>query len=91
MSERPERQERSERQDRRDHRGGRRRKKMCQFCTERGAVIDYKDVPKLRRFVSEKAKILPRRVSGVCARHQRVLTTAIKRARYLALLSYTSD
>lgn len=88
MSDRP---ERSERSDRRDHRGGRRRKKVCQFCTERGAVIDYKDASKLKRFMSERSKILPRRVTGTCARHQRVLTTAIKRARYLALLSYTSD
>lgn len=88
MSDKP---EKAEKQDRRDNRGGRRRKKVCQFCTDRGAVIDYKDASKLKRFMSERSKILPRRVTGTCARHQRVLTTAIKRARYLALLSYTSD
>ena len=80
-----------ERQDRRDYKGGRRRKKVCQFCADGGIVIDYKDASKLRRFMSERFKILPRRVTGTCARHQRTLTTAIKRARYLALLSYTSD
>ena len=83
--------ERAEKQDRKDHRGGRRRRKVCQFCADRGAIIDYKDASKLKRFMSERSKILPRRVTGTCARHQRVLTTAIKRARYLALLSYTSN
>lgn len=67
------------------------RKKVCSFCTERGSVIDYKETLKLRRFMSERAKILPRRVTGTCAKHQRKLTTEIKRARYLALLPYTSD
>lgn len=86
MSEKPERNER------RDSRGGRRmRRKVCSFCTDRAEFIDYKDVMKLRRFMSERAKILPRRVTGTCAGHQRELTTAIKRARYLALLQYTSD
>lgn len=83
--------EKSERQERREYKGLRKRKKVCQFCTDSKCVIDYKDASKLRRFMSERAKILPRRVTGTCARHQRVLTTAIKRARYLALLSYTSD
>ena len=67
------------------------RKKVCQFCVEKAEVIDYKDVSKLRKFVSERSKILPRRVTGTCAKHQRELTTAIKRARHLALLPYTSD
>ena len=67
------------------------RKKVCQFCAERVEVIDYKDVARLRKFVSERAKILPRRVTGTCAKHQRALTTAIKRARQVALLPYVSD
>jgi small subunit ribosomal protein S18 len=67
------------------------RRKVCQFCAEKVEVIDYKDVAKLRKFVSERSKILPRRVTGTCAKHQRELTTAIKRARHLALLPYTSD
>ena len=80
--------------DRQDSRGGRprgRRKKVCSFCVDRAEFIDYKDVAKLRRFISERGKILPRRVTGTCARHQRALTVAIKRSRHLALLPYTSD
>ena len=67
------------------------RKKVCNFCVDRSLFIDYKEPLKLRRYISERAKILPRRVTGTCARHQRALTTAIKRARYLALLPYTND
>ena len=67
------------------------RKKVCVFCVENVEEIDYKDVARLKRFVSERSKILPRRVTGTCAKHQRELTTAIKRARHLALLPYTSD
>lgn len=67
------------------------RRKVCQFCADKVEAIDYKDVAKLRKFVSERSKILPRRVTGTCAKHQRELTTAIKRARHLALLPYTSD
>ncbi len=67
------------------------RRKVCTFCVEKTAFIDYKDVAKLRRFTSERAKILPRRITGTCAKHQRELTTAIKRARQIALLPYTSD
>ena len=67
------------------------KKKVCQFCQDKIDYIDYKDVAKLRRFVSERAKILPRRVTGTCACHQRELTVAIKRARYVALLPYVSD
>jgi small subunit ribosomal protein S18 len=69
----------------------RRRKKVCAFCTENVAVIDYKDVPRLRKYISERAKILPRRVTGTCAKHQRELTTAIKRARQMALLPFVSN
>lgn len=67
------------------------RRKVCTFCVEKADFIDYKDVAKLRRFTSERAKILPRRITGTCAKHQRELTTAIKRARQIALLPYTSD
>jgi small subunit ribosomal protein S18 len=67
------------------------RRKVCQFCVEKVDEIDYKDVTKLKKFVSERSKILPRRVTGTCAKHQRELTTAIKRARHLALLPYISD
>ena len=68
-----------------------RRKKVCIFCQDKVADIDYKDVAKLRKFISERAKILPRRVSGNCALHQRQLTVAIKRARQMALLPYISN
>ena len=68
-----------------------RRKKVCIFCQDKVADIDYKDVAKLRKFISERAKILPRRVSGNCALHQRQLTVAVKRARQMALLPYISN
>lgn len=67
------------------------RKKACQFCVDKVAEIDYKDVAKLRRYLTERAKIVPRRMSGTCAKHQRQLTTAIKRARIIALLPFTTD
>ena len=67
------------------------KKKVCAFCVDKVAEIDYKDIAKLRRYVSERAKILPRRISGNCAKHQRQLTIAIKRARHIALLPYTAD
>lgn len=69
----------------------RRRKKVCMFCQEKATYIDYKDTAKLRKYISERAKILPRRISGTCAKHQRQLTVAIKRARHIALLPYISD
>lgn len=69
--------------------GWRRRKKVCYFCKEE-APIDYKDIDLLRRFVSDKAKIRSRRATGTCAKHQRKLATAIKRAREMALLPYIS-
>ena len=68
-----------------------RRKKVCIFCQDKVTDIDYKDIAKLRKFTSERAKILPRRVSGNCALHQRQLTVAIKRARQMALLPYISN
>jgi len=61
------------------------------FCVDRIDTIDYKDVPRLRKYVSERAKIIPRRVTGTCAYHQRALTIAIKRARHVALMPYVSD
>lgn len=72
-------------------RGGRRRKKVCVYCADKNAVIDYKDVNKLKRYVSERGKILPRRITGNCAKHQRALTVAIKRARHIALMPYVMD
>lgn len=65
------------------------RKKVCRFCAEKNVVVDYKDEKLLRNFITERGKIIPRRISGNCARHQRQLTTAIKRARILALLPFT--
>ena len=65
------------------------RKKVCNFCVDRVDEIDYKDVDKLKKYVSDKGKILPRRVTGTCAKHQRKVTEAIKRARRIALLPFT--
>ena len=70
---------------------GRRKKRVCAFCAEKATTVDYKDVAKLRKFVSERGKILPRRITGNCAKHQRVLTIAIKRARHVALMAYVQD
>lgn len=78
----------------RDGKGGGRsrpRKKVCSFCVDKVESIDYKETGKLKRFVTERGKILPRRISGNCAIHQRQLTSAIKRARQVALLPYTSE
>ena len=67
------------------------KKKVCQFCVDKVQNIDYKDIAKLRRYVSERAKILPRRITGTCAKHQRQLTIAIKRARQIALLPFSAE
>jgi len=72
-------------------RRGRPRRKICAFCADKATSIDYKDTTKLRRFMTERGKIQPRRTSGVCAKHQRQLAMAIKRARMMALLPYTQD
>lgn len=72
-------------------RGRKGRKKVCAFCVDKIHEIDYKDVPRLRRYLSDRGKIVPRRVTGTCACHQRQLTIAIKRARHLAFLPYVSD
>lgn len=69
-------------------RARRRRRKTCPFCADKTIVIDYKDPKLLRRFITERGKIVPRRVSGVCAKHQRRLATAIKRSRHIAFLPY---
>ena len=103
-SERPDRPDRSDRQDRMDAgmdgrdgdsgRGGKGKvffkKKICKFCNQK-LKIDYKDADTLRRFITERGKILPRRITGNCAKHQRELTTSIKRARQIAILPYISD
>lgn len=64
------------------------KKKVCAFCVDKIDSLDYKDLAKMRKFISERGKILPRRVTGTCAKHQRMVTTAIKRARHLALLPF---
>ena len=66
-------------------------KKVCAFCQDKVEALDYKDVAKLKRYMTEKGKIVPRRISGLCAKHQRELTNAIKRARVMALLPYKND
>ena len=68
-----------------------RRRKVCQFCVDKVAYIDFKDTAKLRKYTSDRGKLLPRRMTGTCAMHQRQLTVAIKRARHIALLPYTAD
>lgn len=81
----------SEKNERDNMRKNKNSQKSLRFCSDKVDHIDYKDISKLRRFVSERAKILPRRVTGTCACHQRKLTQAIKRARHLALMPFTSD
>jgi small subunit ribosomal protein S18 len=68
-----------------------RKKRTCRFCDNKEIYIDYKSEKKLQRFVSEQGRIIPKRITGTCARHQRMLVTAIKRARHLALLPFVSD
>lgn len=80
-----------ERMSRRPRQNRRPRKKVCAFCAEKATEIDYKDVEKLKKFIGETGKIAPRRMTGVCAKHQRELATAIKKARVMALLPYTMD
>ncbi len=67
------------------------KRKVCTFCAERVTELSYKDVNRLRKFISERGKILPRRISGSCAKHQRWLTVAVKRARYIAFLPFTAE
>ncbi len=89
-------EERNGRPDRGDRdfsrgRNRRGRRRVCAFCVDKVDYIDYKDAAKLRKYITERGKILPRRISGNCAKHQRSLTEAIKRARIVALLPYTND
>jgi len=72
-------------------RGRRPRKKVCNFCKDKVTSIDYKDADGLRRYISERGKILPKRVTGTCAKHQRMVARAVKRARSVAILPYTMD
>lgn len=67
------------------------RRKVCSFCVDKVEAIDYKDTAKLKKYVTERGKILPRRITGTCAAHQRQLTVAIKRARHIALMPYTTQ
>lgn len=70
----------------------RKRKRVCAFCEEKGKnIVNYKDTNKLKRYISERGKILPRRITGTCAKHQRTLTIAVKRSRHVALLPYVMD
>lgn len=80
----------AERADR-PQRARRAKKKVCIFCVDKVEHIDYKDTAKLRRYISERGKIVPRRISGNCAKHQRQLTVAIKRARQIALLPFVAE
>lgn len=72
-------------------RGRKPKKKVCSFCVDKVEHIDYKDIAKLRRYITERGKILPRRISGNCAKHQRQMTIAVKRARNIALLPFTAE
>jgi len=72
-------------------RRGRRKKRVCNFCADKITTIDYKEIGKLRKFISERGKILPRRVTGNCAKHQRAMTVNVKRARHMALMPYTAE
>lgn len=83
--------DRGERRGGRGNRGRRGRKRVCSFCVDKVDVIDYKDIGKLKKHITERGKILPRRISGNCAKHQRALTMAVKRARNIALLPYTTE
>ena len=83
--------EREPREGQKPFRANRKRKKVCQFCADKIDHIDYKDTVRLQHHISERSKILPRRITGACAKHQRELTIAVKRARQVALLPYISD
>ena len=83
--------ENNKREFKKNIRGRKSRKKVCAFCSEKVESIDYKDVNRLRKYVTERGKILPRRISGTCAKHQRELTGSIKRARNIALLPFTTE
>jgi small subunit ribosomal protein S18 len=90
MSSRQDRGDKGERNDRMNNKR-KPRKKVCQFCQEKATHIDYKDLGKLKKYTTERGKILPRRITGACAKHQRMVTRAIKQARTIALLPYTTE
>lgn len=75
----------------REKKGRKGKKRICSFCVDKIDTIDYKDVPRLKKYITERGKILPRRISGNCAWHQRILTTSIKRSRIMALLPFTTE
>jgi small subunit ribosomal protein S18 len=81
----------SNRPERRGQAAQARKKRTCRFCDNKENYIDYKNEKKLQRFVSEQGRIIPKRITGTCARHQRMLVTAIKRARHMALLPFVAD
>jgi len=82
----------AEQREQRDFKSrGRKRRKVCQFCVDKCQHIDYKDTSRLKKFMSERSKILPRRTTGTCAKHQRQLTVAIKQSRQVALIPYVTD
>ena len=83
--------ERNNNAKRKSFSGGVHKKKVCQFCADKTITVDYKDVETLKKYVTERGKILPRRVTGACTMHQRDITTAVKRARILALLPFDAD
>ena len=72
-------------------RGRRSKRRVCSFCVDKVEHVDYKDTARLRRYISERGKIMPRRISGNCAKHQRQVTVAIKRSRHVALLPFTTE
>ena len=72
-------------------RGRKSRRRVCSFCVDKVEYVDYKDTARLRRYISERGKIMPRRISGNCAKHQRQVTVAIKRSRHVALLPFTAE
>jgi small subunit ribosomal protein S18 len=74
-----------------EKKGRKGKKRICSFCVDKIDTIDYKDVPRLKKYITERGKILPRRISGNCAWHQRILTTSIKRSRIMALLPFTAE
>ncbi len=84
-------EERNERRSFRGGRGRRSRRRICRFCVDKAEYIDYKDTNRLKNYITERGKILPRRVSGNCAKHQRMLSEAIKKSRVVALLPYTAE
>lgn len=75
----------------RRERGRRGKRRICNFCVDKMESVDYKDVPRLKKYITERGKILPRRISGNCAKHQRMLTLAVKRARNIAILPFSID